>query len=98
MNDRRIQFHDRFRKSLMKLSPEIILATQESLRKYKSREAGNGLKPEPKNGSPEFWAIRVTQNYRAFFVKMKDDMGRYDLFFHVGPHDDYRSVSRFVPK
>lgn len=97
MNNRRIKILDDFMLCLRDLPDDIVQGTKVALKQYIERSAENSLRPEYKNGL-DVWAIRITKGYRAFFMRHKDDNGRIDVFFHVGPHDDYRSVKRLRPR
>jgi hypothetical protein len=72
---------------------------KDALRKFRDRSAENALRIEHKSGL-HCWAFRVpgVGGVRAFYVQRSDERGRYALLFHVGRHDDYRSVKRKIPK
>jgi len=68
--------------------------TIEAVKQFIDRTAENSLQPERKTGLQGIWASRVTSGVRVFYVQKKDAEGAYSELFHVGPHDDYRTVTR----
>jgi hypothetical protein len=72
---------------------------QEAVKKFCDRSAENALRIERKIGL-HCWAFRVpgVSGVRVFYVQRADERGRFSLLFHVGPHDDYYTVKRKVPK
>jgi hypothetical protein len=58
------------------------------------RTAEHSLQPDRKQGLSGIWAFRVTSGVRVFYVQKKDAEGTYSELFHVGPHDDYRTIGR----
>jgi hypothetical protein len=63
------------------------------------RSNENALRVERKSGLEGVWAFRVDRGIRVFFVLGKDRQGRtINRLFHVGAHDDYRTVARKRPR
>jgi hypothetical protein len=94
LRPRRIKLTEGFHKAFRSLRAEedrdaVIRAIQHFI----DRSAEHALRVERKVGL-EIWAFRVTRGMRAFFVPKSDEQGRYDEIFHVGPHDEYRTVKR----
>lgn len=65
-----------------------------AVRHFIERSAEHSLQPERKQGLADIWAFRVTSGIRVFYVQKKDPQGAYSELFHVGRHDDYRTISR----
>lgn len=68
--------------------------TIEAVGQFINRTAERSLRPERKKGLAGIWAFRVTSGVRVFYTQQKDSEGSYSELFHVGPHDDYRTVTR----
>jgi len=64
------------------------------VKRFVERTAENSLQPERKQGLAGIWAFRVTSSIRVFYEQKSDADGAYSELFHVGPHDDYRTISR----
>jgi hypothetical protein len=62
----------------------------------RSRE--RALRPERKAGLQGIWTFRVTSVVRAFYVQKNEAEGRVSVLFHVGPHDDYRTIIQRRPR
>lgn len=99
MRPRRILISATFGDALRTFPPEHQDWIKDAIRKYRDRTADHALRNERKEGIG-CWAFRVpgVSGVRVFHVPRKDDKGRYSLLFHVGPHDDYRTVKRRIPK
>ena len=98
MRPRRIKLTEGFHRAFNSLpTAEDREAVTRALRHFIDRSAENALRVERKIGL-EIWAFRVTRGMRAFFVPKRDEQGRYEEIFHVGPHDDYRTVKRKTPR
>jgi len=94
MRPRRVKTAPGFDGALRRLSPELRDQTIEAVRHFIARTAENALRPERKQGLQDVWAFRVTRGVRVFYVQRRDANGTYSELFHVGPHDDYRTISR----
>jgi hypothetical protein len=64
------------------------------VKRFIDRTTEHALLPERKKGLQGIWAFRVTRDVRVFYVQKKDAAGTYSELFHVGPHDEYRTVGR----
>ena len=98
MKPRRVRYAGSFTKSLTNLSPDIQRLVVDAVDAFIMRSRENALRPERKSGLSGIWAFRVTSGIRVFYVQERDTQGIYSLLFHVGPHDDYRTVSRRRPQ
>jgi len=94
MKPRRVKTAPGFDKALRDLSPNLRDQTIEAVKRFIDRSAERSLQPERKTGLQGIWAFRVTSGVRVFYVQKKDTEGAYSELFHVGPHDDYRTVTR----
>jgi len=94
MRPRRVKTAPGFNKALSELPPDLRNQTIEAVKRFIGRTAENALRPERKSGLPGIWAFRVTSGVRVFYAQKKDASGTYSELFHVGPHDDYRTVRR----
>ena len=96
---RRIEFLPSFRTAHGTLTPKLQNATTAAVRHFVDRTSENALKVEKKSGLQGVWAFRVDRGIRVFFVQAKDPQGRtISRLFHVGEHDDYRTVTRKRPR
>lgn len=94
MKPRRVKTAPGFDKALRELPADLRNQTIEAVRRFIDRSAEHSLRPERKQGLPGIWAFRVTSGVRVFYSQKRDTDGAYSELFHVGPHDDYRTVSR----
>jgi hypothetical protein len=96
---RRIVAAASFGEAVGRFPPEQQNRIKDAVRKFRDRSAENALRIEHKSGL-HCWAFRVpgVSGARAFYVQRADEKGRYALLFHVGPHDDYYTVKRKVPR
>lgn len=96
---RRIVFAASFGAALRAFPPDQQDAIADAVKKFRARTAENALRVERKEGI-DCWAFRVpgVSGVRVFFVQDRDEEGRFSRLFHVGPHDDYRTVKRRIPK
>lgn len=94
MRPRRVKTAPGFDKAFRELSPELREQTIQAVKQFIDRTAEHGLRPERKSGLKGIWAFRVTSGVRVFYVQKRDAEGTYSELFHVGPHDDYRMVTR----
>jgi mRNA-degrading endonuclease RelE of RelBE toxin-antitoxin system len=97
MKPRRVKTAPGFDKALRELPPNLREQTIEAVKRFIDRTGERSLQPERKKGLKGIWAFRVTSGVRVFYVQKKDAEGAYSELFHVGPHDDYRTVSRKSP-
>lgn len=97
MKSKRVKYAPGFDRSLRKLSPEDRERVIAAIREFINRTAEHSLRPERKKGLPGIWAFRVTDSIRAFYTQKRDKEGAYSEIFHVGPHDDYRTVKQRKP-
>ena len=98
MRSRRILFTNQFDRAFRELTPELQRQAATAIQNFRSRTAENALRPERKSGLGSVWAFRVTSGIRVFYTQEKDEAGSYSLLFHVGPHDDYRTIERRRPR
>lgn len=94
MKPRRVRFTAGFEKAFRELTADLRQQTQEAVAKFVDRSAEHALQPERKSGLKGIWAFRVTSSVRVFYTQQKDGHGSYSELFHVGPHDDYRTIER----
>ena len=94
MRPRRVKTAPGFDKALRDLPANPRNQTIEAVKRFIDRTGERSLQPERKRGLPGIWAFRVTSGVRVFYVQKKDAEGVYSELFHVGPHDDYRTISR----
>jgi len=98
MNPRRIELLPSFAAALKDLAPEIRDATLEAVKHFRNRTNENALQVERKSGLKGVWAFRVDRGHRVFFIQENGPDGdKVNQIFHVGPHDDYRTVTRKRP-
>jgi hypothetical protein len=99
VNPRRIVAAASFGNALRDFPPDQQDGIRDSVQKFRDRTAENAIRNEVKTGL-SCWAFRVPSvaGVRVFHVPRTDANGRYSLLFHVGPHDDYRTVKRKIPK
>jgi hypothetical protein len=69
------------------LPPNIQQAAQKAYRIWRLNPHHPSLHFEPKG---KYWAIRVTQGYRALALQVPDGY----LWFWIGPHDEYERILR----
>jgi len=98
MKPRQVRFTAEFIECLGDCTPELRQQIESKIRDFINRSAENALRPERKSGLPGIWAFRVTRAVRVFYIQKKDERGTYSELFHVGPHDDYRTVERKRPR
>ena len=94
MKPRRVKTAPGFDKALRGLPQSLREQTIQAVKHFINRTAEHSLQPERKKGLPGIWAFRVTSGVRVFYTQSKDADGAYSELFHVGPHDDYRTISR----
>lgn len=94
MKPRRVKTAPGFDNALRELPPNLRDQTIAAVRLFIDRTAEHSLQPERKSGLQGIWAFRVTGSVRVFYVQKKDSDGSYSELFHVGRHDDYRTISR----
>jgi hypothetical protein len=98
MRPRRVRFERAFTDALRALPPELRQATREAVGAFIDRSRENALRAERKRGLEGIWAFRVTSSVRVFYVQGTDEKGRISILFHVGRHDDYRTIIRRRPR
>jgi hypothetical protein len=98
MRSRRVRYADSFGEALRACTLEIQRRTIAAVQQFINRSAEHSLRPERKAGLHGIWAFRVTSGVRVFYTQQRDEAGSYSLLFHVGPHDDYRTVERRRPR
>src|ERR1700756_397394 len=98
LGPRRLRLGDGFRIALRKLDPNLQEEVREAVRKFRDRSAENSLQLEKKSGLKGVWAFRVNLPIRVFYVQRRDTVGSYSDLFHVGPHDDYRTILNKRPR
>lgn len=94
MRPRRVKTAPGFERAFRELPAALREQTIAAVRRFIDRTAENSLRPERKQGLQGIRAFRVTSGVRVFYVQKTDTEGSYSELFHVGPHDDYRTVSR----
>lgn len=97
MNPRRVRVLKSFERAYRKLPPDLKAAVDDAIRHFIHRTAENALMVEYKRGL-DCWAFRVNRGHRVFYVQFKETDGEVSDLFHVGPHDDYRTVKAKVPR
>ena len=97
MKPRRVKTAPGFENALRKLPRELQDQVIEAVTRFRNRDAERSLQPQRKAGLRGIWAFRVTSGVRVFYVQNRDSEGAYSELFHVGPHDDYRTISRRRP-
>ncbi len=98
MKPRRVRYAGGFAGALRSCTPDLQQQTIEAIQQFITRTAEHALRPERKSGLHGIWAFRVTSGIRVFYLQERDKEGSYSLLFHVGPHDDYRTVERRRPR
>lgn len=98
MPKRRVEITPAFEDAYLALSPQLQDRVVAALSSFSEMTADNSLRPELKNGFDNVWSIRVSKGYRAFYKKLRDKEGAIFYMFHVGPHDDYKSLKRLTVK
>lgn len=96
-NARRLVLGDGFGAAFRKLDPDLQKDVREAVGKFRDRSAENSLRPEKKSGLKGIWAFRVNSGVRVFYFQRRDGKGAYSDLFHVGPHDDYRTIANKKP-
>jgi len=94
MNARRVSFTKKFDQAFRNLTPEVQREIREAILHFRARNAEHALRPERKSGLQGIWAFRATRGVRVFYAQKKDAQGAYSELVDVGPHDDYRTISR----
>ena len=94
MSPRRLYFAKEFDQAFRKLPPDLQHQVRQAILHFRARTAEHALRPERKAGLHGIWAFRATRGLRVFYLQKKDGQGAYSEIFHVGPHDDYRTVAR----
>jgi hypothetical protein len=98
MNPRRVVFTSGFDAAFRNLGRELQRQVREAIHHFRERTRENALRPERKAGLSGVWAFRVTSAVRVFYIQERDEHGAYSLLFHVGQHDDYRTIARHRPR
>lgn len=98
MQQRRVEILPSFTAALRELAPDIQRRTEDVVVHFVERTAENALRPELKNGFDGVWTFRITNRYRAFYLKDRDPEGAIFRLFHVGHHDDYRVIKNRIPR
>lgn len=97
MKPRRVRYTAAFTRSYLKLSPEIQRAVDDAIRAFIDRSREHALQPERKAGLKGIWTFRADLGLRVFYTQERDSAGRLSELFHVGRHDDYRTIRRSRP-
>jgi len=96
VHPRRVVLTTRFGGALKGLSADEIKKVKQAIEHFINRTAEHAIQARPKTGL-DCWAFRVPgTGIRVFYTPEKDDRGRFAELFHVGHHDDYRTVKRKV--
>jgi len=91
---RRVVLTARFTEALKALTADEIQIVRKAIDHFRKRTAEHAIQARPKTGL-DCWAFRVPgTGIRVFYDPKQDDRGRYAELFHVGHHDDYRTVKR----
>jgi mRNA-degrading endonuclease RelE of RelBE toxin-antitoxin system len=94
MRPRRVSFTPAFERSYLKLPPETRRMIAAAVDAFIGRSRENALRPELKSGLKGIWTFRVDLGLRVFYTQERDAEGRISELFHVGRHDDYRTIMR----
>ena len=94
MNPRRVRLVPSFEAAFRKLPRELQNATREAILAFCERNRAHALRPELLKGLVGIWSFRVDRGLRVFYPQERDADGRVHVLFHVGPHDDYRTIAR----
>jgi hypothetical protein len=94
MMPRRVRFAVSFDRAFRDLQGELRTATREAIRAFIDRSRENALQPGLKQGLRGIWTFRVDRGHRVFYRRERDEQGLVHVLFHVGPHDDYRTIMR----
>jgi hypothetical protein len=98
MRPRRIRRERAFDEALRELPRELQESVIAAVGDFVDRSREHALRPERKSGLQGIWAFRVISSVRVFYVQETDESGRVNVLFHVGRHDDYRTIIRRRPK
>jgi len=99
MEPRRIKILPSFEAAYRRLPAKIQDAANAAIRHFVDRSNENALRVERKSGLRGIWSFRVDRGTRAFFTQGKDAAGKtINRLFHIGEHDDYRTVTRRKPR
>jgi hypothetical protein len=91
---RRIILTARFGKALGALTANEKAMVKKAISHFINRTAEHAIRARPKHGS-DCWAFRVPgTGIRIFYDPKSDDEGRVSELFHVGHHDEYRTIKR----
>ena len=96
MTPRRIELLPSFQEAYASLPVRMKERVEAAIAHFVERDAENSLRPELKHGFEGIWSFRINQGYRVFYAKERDEEGTVFRLFHVGHHDDYRSLKRKV--
>ena len=94
MQPRRVVLTARFVEALKAIRTDEQERVKKAIGQFINRTAENAIQAKPKTGL-DCWAFRVPgTGIRVFYDPKRDDRGRYAELFHVGYHDDYRTIKR----
>jgi hypothetical protein len=91
---RRVRHTRAFERSYLKFPPETRLIIDAAVEAFAKRSRENALQPGPKSGLEGIWTFRVDRDIRVFYTQERDAEGRISELFHVGRHDEYRTITR----
>ena len=83
-----------FERSYLKFPPETQLIIRAAVEGFINRSRENALQPGRKSELKGIWAFRVDRDIRVFYTQERDTEGTICELFHVGRHDDYRTITR----
>ena len=94
MRRRRIRVTAAFDRSYNKFPPNTQLLIDDAVAAFVDRSREHALRPERKSGLNDIWTFRVDRGIRVFYTQERDAKGLVSELFHVGRHDDYRTITR----
>jgi hypothetical protein len=94
MRPRRIRFASAFERSYLNFPDETRRMIDAAVAAFIDRSRENALRPERKSGLEGIWTFRVDLGIRVFYTQERDAEGRISELFHVGRHDEYRTITR----
>jgi mRNA-degrading endonuclease RelE of RelBE toxin-antitoxin system len=94
MKRRRVRFSPAFERSYLKFPAEARQVIDAAIAAFIDRIREHALRPERKSGLEGIWTFRVDRGIRVFYTQERDAEGRISELFHVGRHDEYRTITR----
>ena len=94
MRPRRVRYPSSFDRSYLKFPDETRQMIAAAVDAFVDRSREHALRPERKSGLEGIWTFRVGLGIRVFYTQERDVEGRISELFHVGRHDEYRTITR----